>query len=1028
MNLTAIAIKNNRVTYLVLLIVIILGMLGYRQLPRDSMPPFTIRVASIVTSFPGASPERVELLITDPIEKVAQEIPEVDYISSESRTGLSVVNVSLKESVPAGKLQPIWDRLRRKIEALEPSLPSGISSGPDLKDEDVGVTYGISVGLKNDGYEYKELEEYAKDLRNKLIKLPDAAKVELGGVLDQRIYIEFNDAELADVGISSNQLKSIISSTNIIIPAGEINLGSERIILEPSGNFESVEDIRNILIPVGNGSKTIFLGDITNVFSGYVSPPKAIVKMDGEPSVSLYISLKENANIIQLGQDVDALLASYNRTLPVGISASRIVSQDTDVNKTVNNFIENLLQSVVIVLFVMFLFLGLRAGVVVASLIPTAIILSLLLMNYFTIGLNQVSLAALIMALGMLVDNAIVMAESMMVKMENGMKSVDAAISSSKELMVPLLTSSLTTSAAFLSFFLADSVMGEMMGQLFSVITLTLLSSWLISLTIVPMLAIVFIKTRNKKPENTKTSFFDRLTVYYDRIIKWSLSHSNIIVGSIIALLALSLFGFTRLPFVFMPDSERNLVTLDLNLPLGTNIATTELEVTKMERFIGDSLLVNEGRKRGITDWSSFIGEGPKSYDLGYQPGEANSGYAHMLINTTSGADNQYIIDQLDAFAFSNIPDAKVVVKQLGTGGGASVPVQLRISGDDPDELLKIASEVKGKLLAIPGTKNVDNNWGPKIKKVFVDIDEAKVNLAGLTNQDIAVSSNTTLSGFTVGEYREGDNVIPISMRTIGSQEISYDRLEGLSIYAQNSGKNVPLAQVADIRIEWQLPKILRRDLDRTITVESQLQGGVTASDITTPLENWLEDVSRNWKVGYTYELGGESESSSRAMQAVMDKLPLSFFIIILLLVMQFNSIRKSTIILMAVPFGLIGVVGGLLITGTNFSFTGFLGLISLSGIVINNAIVLIDRIQIEQDEFGRKPYDAILSASKERFRPILLTTFTTSLGLIPLWLGGGLMWEPLAIGIIFGLLFATLITLVFVPIMYKILFKVKIM
>ena len=515
--------------------------------------------------------------------------------------------------------------------------------------------------------------------------------------------------------------------------------------------------------------------------------------------------------------------------------------------------------------------------------------------------------------------------------------------------------------------------------------------------------------------------------MYYKGLIIWALSRPAIVLGSVVGLLFISLFGMTNLGFVFMPDSERNLVTVDVVLPTGTSLETTAATVSQLERFLSDSLFVNESRARGVTDWSSFIGEGPRSYDLGYQPEQKQTNYAHLLLNTSDSDDNQLVIYRVNQFAFFNLPDAKVTVKRLGSGGGASVPVQIRISGPDANQLISIASETKNKLRSIPGALNVDDDWGPKIKKVYVDINQSKLSLNGLNNQDVALSSFTTLSGFTVGEYRENEDNIPISMRGEPSLDVVYEDLEGLNIYGQMSGRSVPMAQVADISVDWQLAKILRRDQVRTITVESQLVTGYTAGEVADPMRTWLEEQATQWGARYSYELGGESEASADAMSAVTAKLPISFFIIILLLMMQFNSVRKSGIILLAVPFGIIGVVGGLLITNTNLSFTGFLGIISLAGIVINNAIVLIDRIQLELDENNRPPYNAIIAAAEERFRPILLTTFTTSLGLIPLWLGGGPMWEPLAIGIIFGLLFATVITLVLVPLLYKLFYRVSV-
>ena len=1023
MNITKIAINSNRVTYVVLLLIIVMGIIGYKSLSRDSMPPYTIRTATVVTNFLGAGPDRIETLVSDKIEEVVQEIPEVDYVESESRTGISIVTVTLKENVLEAELQPIWDRLRRKVDLIRPDLPDGIN-GPTVKDDDIGVVYGIIAGFESDGFDYEETKEYADDLKKQLIALDNAAKVELGGVIDERIFVDFNDADLSKYGLSGSQLKSSISSTNIIIPAGEVNLGEERIIIEPTGNLESVEDIENLLIPIGQKGETIKLGDLTTVRRDYVTPRKSLVKLNGREGISLYISLKKGANIIQLGSEVDALLADYNQYLPIGLNVKRIASQDIDVATNVQSFVTNVMQSIVIVLLVMLFFLGLRTGLVVASLIPLAIICTLLFMGIFDIGLNQVSLAALIMALGMLVDNAIVVAESMMVKMETGESATSAAISSSKELTIPLLISSLTTSAAFLAFYLAESSMGEIMGQLFLVITIALLSSWVMALTIVPLLAIFLIKVNKNKKK--KKSIFDMLNKHYNRILLVVLKKPFLTIVSIVVLFFASIYGFGKLPFTFMPDSERNLVTFDLNLPLGTSIETTQENILIIEDYIRKNLLVNESRDKGISDWSAYIGKGPNSYDLGYTQGEANSGYAHLLLNTSSGEDNQMVIDSLEAFCFNELPDAQTTIKRLGSGGGAAVPVEIRLSGDNIGELYLMVNAIKDKLLTIPGSKNVDDDWGPKIKKLIVQVDQTKLSQSGLTNQDIALSLNTYLSGQNVGDYREDDNTIPIVMQAAGNQNTTFEKIESLSIFSQRTGKNIPLAQVASILPDWQYAKILRRDLKRTITVNCELQNGYTASDITSVLKPWIEEQYKSWKRGYEYELGGEAESSSDAMGAVIAKLPLAFFIIVLLLVVQFNSIRKTVIVLATIPLGIIGVVGGLLAAQSYFSFTAFLGVISLAGIVINNAIVLLDRIEMEIDVNKRGSYDAIIQATNERFRPILLTTFTTSLGLIPLWLGGGAMWEPMAIGIIFGLLFATVITLLFVPVVYKLLFKVK--
>lgn len=1023
MNLSKFAIEKNRITFTLLAVVIIMGLNFYRALPRDSMPPYTVRVASIVSEFPGAGPERVELLVTDKIEKKAQEIPEVKEINSTSRTGLSIVTVILKDEVSPENLQNIWDLLRRKLDSIA-GLPEGVV--PDLNDEDIGVVYGIMVGLISDGFSYAEMKDYADDLRDDLIKLDAAAKVELSGVQDERIFVEFDNSQLKEYELTSSKLQSIIASTNILNSGGQVDLEDERIILEPTGNFNSVEDIKKTLVPVGDGSQVVYLSDITRVKKGYVEPASSIVRVNGKPAIALSISLKEGANIISLGKTVDHVLAKWNHKLPVGMKAERLASIDSYVDHSIKNFISNLVQSIIIVMVVMLIFLGLRTGIVVASLIPIVTIMTLMLMGLIHMGLNQVSLAALIMALGMMVDNAIVVSESVMVKMEQGIAAKQAAIESCDELLVPLLISTLTTSAAFLSFFLAESTMGDIMGPIFVVITLALISSWIISMSIITLFCYLFLKVKQKGEQKPKLMdrLFDSLKVGYQKIILLALRFKKSIIYGILGLFILSTFGFRLIPFIFFPDSDRNLITIDINLPLGTKIERTQEVVATIEQYMSRSLQVNENRDKGVLDWSSFIGKGPESYDLGYSQDEANSSYAHMLVNTSSFEENQQMINHLDAYCFNNFPNADIKIGPLGAGGGGT-PIEIFVSGNSPDELANIAEQVKTKLSSFSDTKNVKDDWGPKSKKFLIDIDQNKAQLAGISNQDIATSMRTVLDGFKTGEYRENDKTIPILMRSATSSEQTYQSLETMNVYSQNSGRNVPLSQVANIIPQWQYAKIMRKDLIRSVNISSELREGGNASVIMKKILPWMDEQMKNWPNGYQYELGGDSKNTSENMGAVIQYLPLSGFIIVLLLIIQFNSVRKTVMVLSTIPLGIIGVVIGLILFRSFFGFMAFLGIISLAGIVINNAIVLIDRIGIEQNELNRTPHDAIIMACLQRFRPILLTTFTTTLGLIPLYLGGGLMWEPMAITIMIGLLFGTVITLVFIPSMYSLLYKV---
>lgn len=1024
MNLTGFSLKYNRITLLSLVVVVIMGLLEYNKLSRDSMPPFTIRIATIITNFPGASPERVESLISDRVEKVLQEIPEVKTISSTSRTGVSIVKMVIRDDVPADKLQSLWDLARRKIENIKKDLPDGIY-GPNLNDENIGVVYGIFVGLESDGFDYYELKSYADKLRNDLIALDDAAKVIIGGTVEERIYIDYNDAKLAQVGLTSGQLKNIISESNIIIPSGQINLGEERIILESSGNFESIESIRNLVIPIGLKGESVLLGDLASIRKDYVSPKESIVRINGNQALALYVSVKEGANLIELGKDVDELIKKYNDTeLPLGINAMAIASQDKEVKKKIDVFIVNLVQSIVIVLLVILMVLGWRAGVIIASMVPGTIILTFLLMGLFDVGLNQVTLASLIMALGLLVDNGIVMVEGLLEKLHAGQSKFEAAVNSAKEYMIPLLISTLTTSTAFLSFYLADGAMGDMMGNIFLVVTFALLSSWLMAFTIIPLFGNSLLKVHQGAQEHK--TIFDHLRGHYNKYLESALNKPLLTLVAIVALFFISLFGFRFIPSIFMPPNDRNLVVVDINYPLGTKIETTDSKVGLLEEYITDSLQVNENIEEGIITWSSYIGKGPEAYDLGYFAGEPNSSYAHMLINTTSDFANDIVINKLREFAGNNLLDAEVKINRLVGSGGAAAPIEIRIAGDDPDELFRIADRIKTKLFQTPGTINVTDDWGSRIKKLYVKIDDNKLARSGLTNQDVAVSLLTSLDGFEVGEFRDEDQSIPITMKREGSENLAYSNIKNLNVFSQSRGTSVPLSQVAEIEIPWQYSKILRRKLKRNLIIQAGVADGYLASNIMDEaIRPMMSEESKSWKSGYTFEYGGDAEGSNDAMGAVLLNLPLSLFIIILLLVIQFNSFRKASIIFMTIPLSIIGVTAGLLAGNSFFSFTAFLGIISLAGIIINDAIVLIDKIGSELNE-GRELLESIKKSANDRFSPIMLTTLTTSCGMIPLWTGGGALWSPMAITIIFGLLFGTIILLIFVPVIFKLLFKEK--
>ncbi|MCH2189645.1 MAG: efflux RND transporter permease subunit [Gammaproteobacteria bacterium] len=1020
MNLARLSIENNRITWFLLLMVILMGYSLFQGLSRDSMPPMTIRVATVVTYFPGASPERVEQLVTDKIEKKAQELPELKEVSSTSRTGLSVVTVKLKDNVTQMELQPVWDRLRRKLDDIE-GMPQGVSL--KLNDDDIGTTYGIAIAITSDGFSYTEMKDYADKIRDDLIRLDDAAAVELNGEQEERIFIEVDDARLAEYGLTGNRLQAVLAELNIVTSGGQISLGEERITLEPSGNYSSLDDIKNTLIPIGSANQRVFLGDIAEVRRAYVDPASQIVKVNGLPAISLNVSLIDGANIIQLGKAINDLVNQWQRKLPIGLELQRIVSMDTYIDEKVSNFTTNLMQSIGIILVVMLLFLGLRTGLIIASLIPTVTVLTFILMSVNGLGLNQVTLAALIMALGMMVDNAIVVAEAIQVKVEQGLTPKQAAIESFSELWMSLMISTLTSSIAFLAFYLAESNMGDIIGPIFLVITYALMASWLVAMTIITLLCALFLHVDSDQDPSFIDRVIETLKVKYNQIILFALPRRGRVIAITFGLMILSIFGFRYVPFLFFPDSDRNLVTVDINLSLGTKIESTQDVISKLSDYLTKELLVNEQRSIGVTGWASYIGEGPSSYDQGYTADEANSSYAHVLVNTTSYKENAYVIEKLDNYVTEAFPQADILVNSLGSGG-TGTPIEIKVSGDSPDQLASIGETIKLKLLATQGTRNVKDDWGPKSKKFVVNIDQSRAQAAGVTSSDIATSLQTNLDGFTAGEFREGNKTIPIVLKGSLLQQ-NLQSLESMNVFSQGSGNSVPLLQVATIEPTWQYAKVKRLDLSRTINVSSELTASGNASEIMAELLPWLEQQKALWPDGYFYSTGGDAKNSAESMNAVVKWLPLSGILIVILLIFQFNSFRKSVMVLITIPLGLIGVTAGLLVMREPFGFMPFLGLISLAGIVVNNAIVLLDRIEFESAQLGHELKDAIVHACLQRFRPILLATFTTILGLLPLYISGGEMWQGMAVCIMSGLLFGTMITLILIPCLYSFLYRV---
>ena len=1065
MDLTRAAIEKSRVTAVAMLVVIGGGLWAWEGMSRSEDPPMVFRRAAILTWFPGASPTRVETLITDKVEAAVQQLPEIDFVTSRSKTGVSLVIVEIRSTFD--DMRPIWDNLRRKVAEVAPDLPDGVI-GPTVDDE-VGEVFGIVVTVTGDGYSYAEIEFVADEVRDELLRVENVAKVEVFGVQEERIFVDYDNARLAELGLAPLQLRAILESANMVMPGGSLGTGAgERIVVEPTGNFESIRDLRRTVVTVPGRSETVYLEDLAAVSRGYVDPAQNRVFTSGAPALALAISMRDGGNVIALGEGVEREIARLQALYPIGIEFDIVRFQPEVIDEMVRSFAGSLIQAVGIVVAALLVVLGLRTGLVVASLVPAAFVMSLFVMALLGIGLDQISLAALIIALGMVVDNAIVMAESIIVLLDAGRRPIDAALEAARELRVPLLSASLTTAAAFLPIFLAESTTGQYTAPLFKVVTITLLSSWILTLTLTPLLCVRFLRRGTRAEplgrgfdkaevdaflrmsQTSAGEFYEgRFHRAYRVLLLAGLRHRVVALAALAGLFGAAVLAARSVPTIFFPPSDLAIFTAEYELPAGSSIERTTAMVEEVDRFIARELradaarppadpggrpvaaglaggISSAARSEGITNWVTFVGDGGPRFYVSHVPEPHSPDYAFSILNATSRAViTGELIPRLEAFCRERFPDLDVTLKPLQIGTPIAAPVEVRLSGAEGEMLLDVAARVKERLRATPGARNVTDDWGPRSKKLVVAVDQLRARRAGVSSQDVAISLQTALSGLETTQYREYGGIVPVMLRSTVANRVDMTKLESLNVHAQATGRTVPLLQVADTEVVWEPSTVRRRNRTRTVTVAADVAPGVTPTDVVTAVRPWLDEQQAQWPIGFRYEFGGEEEGSIEANRSILEKLPVGAMIILLLLVGQFNSLRRTAIILLTIPLGFIGVVVGLIVAQSHFGFMALLGNVALAGIVINNAIVLIDRIGIEMKS-GLDPRRAIVGAVQRRLRPILLTTTTTVAGLLPLWLGGASMWEPLAVAIIFGLLFGTVLTLGVVPIVYSLLFGLR--
>ena len=1023
MDITRLSLSNRVVLVVSVVLLMAGGLIAYVTLPQAEDPGFTVRIAQVITFYPGASPERVRDLVTDPLENSINEMSQLESLSSASRQGVSVIRVEV--AFEHSDLDPIWDELADKVAAVENRLPDGIN-GPHIEDN-FGDVFGVLMTITGEGYTVQELDRIADDVRREMLHLSEVGRVDIYGVPDQEVAVAYDRTRMQNLALTPYSLAGAIQLTNVVRPAGSLSVSSEDIPIESSGNFPTLAALAETLVPVpGGGGQLVPLRDIAGVTVSDEDPPPSIVRFNGDPTVVLAINMKEGGRITVLGDQVSALAAELEPRYPIGVEFDFIAFQPEIVSGLVDDFTNNVLMAIVIVIVVMLIAAGLRSGLVVAALIPTSMVGTLLVMLLFDITINQMSLAALIIVLGMLVDSAIVFAESTTLELEHGRDPEGAVVHVARELRIPLLTSALTTAAAFLPIALAQNNAGEYTRPIVYVVTIALLLAWILTLTLIPFLAVKllpgYVARRRRlaaergEANGTIESPFHRA---YGRALAWMLKYRVATLAILVGILVASLALFTRVPVSFFPDTNYPIYTMEVALPRGTTIHETSRVASDIEFFLETDLADR------VDTYGTFVGGGIPRYRLNVNPENSRPEHAFFLVRTTSYEAIEEIFAATRRFVADLAPDAELELSSFSYGPASSAPIEVRLSGTDRDLLYRNVAMVQDRLSEITGVTNIRDDWGNRIKTLNVEVREARARRFGVTHRDVATSLQVATVGLAVSEFRGAEETIPIVLRDSLMPGSSIERLESTLVYSEGSGTSVPLQQVADVDLRWQPSIIRQREGVETIVVQADTLGATNPITVAETLRPWLDDAAREWPVGFAYDFGGELEGSANANSAIVAQLPLVLFIIVLLLVFQFNSLRLPLVILLTIPFGLVGVVVGLFVTNSTFSFMALLGLVSLSGVVLNNAIVLLDKINTEIAA-GRSSLVAIFRASFRKIRPIMLTSVTTITGLVPLLLFGGPMWEPMASALMFGLAFATVLTLGLVPVLYSLFHGVE--
>ncbi|MBE4095031.1 efflux RND transporter permease subunit VmeI [Vibrio parahaemolyticus] len=1010
-------IRNRVISWMVSLIFLIGGIAAFFGLGRLEDPAFTIKDAMVVTSYPGATPQQVEEEVTYPLEKAIQQLTYVDEVNSISNRGLSQITVTMKNNYGPDDLPQIWDELRRKVNDLKVTLPPGVNE-PQVID-DFGDVYGILLAVTGDGYSYKELLDYVDYLRRELELVDGVSKVSVSGQQQEQVFIEVSMKKLSSIGLSPNTVFNLLSTQNIVSDAGAIRIGDEYIRIQPTGEFQSVDELGDLLITESGAQGLIFLKDVAEIKRGYVEVPSNIINFNGSLALNVGVSFAQGVNVVEVGKAFDRRLAELKYQQPVGVEISEIYSQPKEVDKPVSGFVISLAQAVGIVIIVLLFFMGLRSGLLIGLILLLTVLGTFIFMKYLAIDLQRISLGALVIALGMLVDNAIVVVEGILIGTQKGRTRLQAATDIVTQTKWPLLGATVIAVTAFAPIGLSEDSTGEYCGTLFTVLLISLMLSWFTAISLTPFFADIFFKGQKiKQGEGEENDPYNGIIfVAYKKFLEFCMRRAWLTVVVLIVGLGASVYGFTLVKQSFFPSSTTPIFQLDVWLPEGTDIRATNDKLKELESWLAE--------QEHVDHITTTAGKGLQRFMLTYAPEKSYAAYGEI----TTRVDNYEALAPLMArfrdHLKANYPEINYKLKQIELGPGGGAKIEARIIGSDPTVLRTIAAQVMDIMYADPGATNIRHDWRERTQVLEPQFNESQARRYGITKSDVDDFLSMSFSGMTIGLYRDGTTLMPIVARLPEDERIDIRNIEGMKIWSPAQSEFIPLQQVTmgyDMR--WEDPIIVRKNRKRMLTVmaDPDILGEETASTLQKRLQPQIEAIQM--PPGYSLEWGGEYESSGDAQESLFTTMPMGYLFMFLITVFLFNSIKEPLIVWLTVPLALIGVTTGLLALNTPFGFMALLGFLSLSGMVLKNGIVLLDQIEIEMKS-GKEAYDAVVDAAVSRVRPVCMAAITTILGMIPLL--PDIFFKPMAVTIMFGLGFATILTLIVVPVLYRLFHKVSV-